>query len=245
MKRMFFTLALAVLVTGLVYGNKNEYEIPLIGAKAPSFSAKSTDGKLKFPNDFGKSWKILFSHPRDFTPVCTTELLELAYKQGEFEKLGVKLAVISTDLLSQHEMWKAHLEEINYKDRGTVEINFPLIEDNEAIYSRMYGMIHEPTSTTRDVRGVFIIDPDNIVRTINFYPMEVGRSTDEIIRLVQALQTTVKTDYFTPANWEKGNDVIVPHFPYKKHEVEADPSIKDNFYQVGNRVWFKKAETLE
>jgi len=110
------SLVLIMIMVATVFAQGNK--IPLIGSKAPEFSANSTNGKLNFPSDFGKSWKILFSHPADFTPVCSTELLELAYNQAEFDKLGVKLAVISTDDLETHVLWKSHLEEVNYKDRG-------------------------------------------------------------------------------------------------------------------------------
>ena len=124
MKRIMLTLLACTLITGMIMAEGNK--IPLIGSKAPSFSANSTQGDIKFPNDFGKSWKILFSHPADFTPVCSSELLELANLQPTFDKLGVKIAIISTDKVDVHNMWKAHLEELDYKSRGEKEINFPL-----------------------------------------------------------------------------------------------------------------------
>jgi peroxiredoxin (alkyl hydroperoxide reductase subunit C) len=217
-------------------------KIPLIGATAPSFSAKSTNGEMKFPNDFGKSWKILFSHPQDFTPVCSSELLELAHLQEEFDKLGVKIAIISTDDLEQHELWVAHLEEIDYKGRGTQEIKFPVIDDHQKTASRLYGMLHEPVSTNKDVRGVFVIDPQNVVRSINFYPMQVGRNMNEIVRLVEALQTVDQAKVLTPANWVNGDDVMVPYYPYTKEQLAANPELKDEFYSMGNRMWFKKVD---
>lgn len=228
------------LVAGLIYAEDNR--IPLIGSKAPKFSANSTHGKITFPNDFGKSWKILFSHPADFTPVCSSELLELANLQPTFDRLGVKIAIISTDKVEVHKMWEAHLEELNYKTRGTKEINFPLFEDTEGKSSRLYGMLHEPVSTTKDIRGVFIIDDKNVVRSINFYPMQVGRNMDEIVRIVEALQTTDGSQVLTPANWEKGDDVMVPHFPYTKAQLAENPKLENEYYNVGNRMWFKKIE---
>jgi len=237
MKRVLFT---AVAVMFLAATVKSQDKIPLIGSKAPSFTAKSTNGKMTFPDDYGKSWKILFSHPQDFTPVCSSELLELAFMQKDFDKLGVKIAVISTDDLQQHLLWKEHLEGLDYKGRGNQQISFPIFDDKNAVVSRKYGMLHEPTSTVRDVRGVFIIDPNNIVRSINFYPMQVGRNFMEIERTVEALQTADKDQVLTPANWNDGDDVLVPYFPYTKEQLAANPELKDEFYPVGNRMWFKK-----
>ncbi len=237
MKKLFLTFATMAFFLGSVYS-----QIPLIGSTAPSFTAKSTEGKMTFPDDFGNSWKILFSHPQDFTPVCSSELLELAYMQKDFDKLGVKIAVISTDDVNQHNLWKAHLEELDYKNRGTQKILFPILDDHSATVSKKYGMLHQPISTNKDIRGVFIIDGNNIVRSINFYPMEVGRNMGEIIRIVEALQTTEKEEVLTPANWNEGDDVMVPYFPYTKEQLAADPDLENEFYNVGNRMWFKKAK---
>ncbi len=235
-----------VIIATLVINafSKGDSDIPLIGSKAPSFTAKTTQGKLKFPDDFGTHWKILFSHPQDFTPVCSSELLEMANLQKEFDKLNVKVAVISTDNVEQHQLWKEYLETVDYKNRGQLKINFPIIEDTKATVSETYGMLHQPTSTNRDIRGVFIIDENNIIRSINFYPMEVGRNMQEIVRIVEALQTTSQNKVLTPANWIAGDDVMVPYFPYTKEELAADPSLKDQYYNVGNRLWFKKMNNL-
>lgn len=239
MKKITLALILSVFIMGATFAQEGG-KIPLIGSKAPSFKAQSTEGKIVFPDDYGSNWKVLFSHPRDFTPVCTSELLELAYRQSEFDRLGVKIAVISTDVLSQHNMWKAHLEELDYKNRGQLQINFPIIDDSDASVSKEYGMLHVPTSTTEDVRGVFIIDDNNVVCSVNFYPMRVGRNMDEIVRIIQALQTTAATDVLTPADWNDGDDVLVPYFPYTKTQLEANPDLKNDFYNVGDRLWFKK-----
>lgn len=221
---------------------QSDSKIPLIGSEAPSFKANTTQGKMKFPNDYGKSWKILFSHPQDFTPVCSSEILELANLQPEFEKLDVKLAIISTDDVEQHNMWVAYLEELDYKGHGQKKINFPVIDDSEKSASRLYGMLHEPVSSTKDVRGVFVIDPDNIIRSVNFYPMQVGRNMNEIVRIVEALQTVDQAKVLTPANWEKGGDVMVPYYPYTKAQLAANPELKDEYYSMGNRMWFKKVD---
>lgn len=240
MKQLILTLFSVVMIFGISTAQK--HQIPLIGADAPSFTAKSTDGKITFPEDYGKSWKVLFSHPRDFTPVCTSELLELAYMKNDFERLDVKLAVISTDELSQHIMWKAHLEELDYKGRGTQKITFPIIDDAKVVVSKKYGMLHEPVSSTEDVRGVFIIDDKNKVRSINFYPMQVGRNMKEIVRIIEALQTVDADKVLTPANWQAGDDLIVPYFPYTKQQLADNPQLEDDYYNVGDRLWFQKSD---
>lgn len=237
MKKLFATFALIAFLIGSATAKG---EIPLIGSTAPSFTAETTNGKLTFPEDFGESWKILFSHPQDFTPVCTSELLELAYHNNDFEALDVKVAVISTDELKIHHLWKAHIEELDYKDRGPQKIYFPIIDDHGAKASETYGMLHKPVSTNRDVRGVFVIDSDNKIRSVNFYPMEVGRNISEILRLVEALKTTDEQKVQTPANWNRGDDVLVPYFPYTAEELRKNPEIQNNYYSVGNRLWFKK-----
>lgn len=239
MKTSVLTILAVVFLMGSSIAQSSS-KIPLIGSVAPSFKANTTQGKLDFPSDFGKSWKIIFSHPQDFTPVCSSELLEIANLQPEFEQLGVKLAVISTDDLDQHKMWVAHLEEIDYQGNGLKKINFPIIDDSDKTASRLYGMLHEPVSSTKDIRGVFILDPKNVVRSVNFYPMEVGRNMDEIVRLVEALQTVDQAKVLTPANWEKGDDVMVPYYPYTKEQLAANPELKEEYYSMGNRMWFKK-----
>lgn len=238
MKTNALFLLLFFFVTGIAYAQSNQ--IPLIGSKAPVFTAQTTNGELTFPSDFGESWKILFSHPKDFTPVCSSELLELAYMQKELDLLNVKFAIISTDDLSQHNMWKAHLEELDYKGRGKQTIQFPIIDDSSKKVSITYGMLHAPTSTSRDIRGVYIIDPQNTVRSINFYPVEIGRNITEIERTILALQAAEKTKLLTPANWTTGDDMMVPHFPYTQKDLANNPDLKNDYYNVGDRMWFKK-----
>ena len=209
------------------------FRIPLIGEKAPAFSAESTNGPVNFPSDFGISWKILFAHPQDFTPVCSSELLELAYLQNEFERLGVKLVVVSTDRLDTHEQWKKALEQVDFKGREKARIRFPLVDDKDLQVSKKYGMLHPSTNSTRYVRGVFIIDPENIIRAVSFYPMEVGRSTAEIIRTVTALKTVDRKDVLTPADWTPGDDVVVPFVPSSKPVAES--SVPEGYYKI---AWF-------
>ncbi|PTN09771.1 redoxin domain-containing protein [Mangrovibacterium marinum] len=238
MKKLSVSLLMLLLGFTVALAQKNQ--IPLIGSTAPSFTAETTQGQLNFPADFGSHWKILFSHPKDFTPVCSTELLELAFMQKELEAMNVKVAVISTDNLSQHRMWVAQLEELDYKSYGPQKINFPLIDDSKMLVSKTYGMLHAPTSTSRDIRGVYIIDPNNVVRSVNFYPIEIGRNLVEIERIVSALQTTDEEMVLTPANWNTGDDVMVPYLPYREEELANDPSLENEYYNVGNRMWFKK-----
>lgn len=239
MKKSVSTFVMIVLFFGTLFSQTSN-TIPLIGANAPSFTAESTNGKITFPNDFGKSWKILFSHPQDFTPVCSTELLELASLQKDFDRLNVKIAIISTDDVARHKEWKAALEELDYKGRGQQKISFPILDDHKASASKLYGMVHPEVSTNKDIRGVFIIDSKNIVRSINFYPMAVGRNFAEIERIVQALQTTDEAEVLTPANWTKGDDVLVPFYPYTDAQLAQNPELKNDYYNVGNRIWFKK-----
>ena len=184
--------------------------MPLIGEMAPAFSAQSTKGLIQFPQDFGRNWKILFAHPRDFTPVCSSEILELAHMQREFNKRGASLMIISTDQLDTHFEWKKALEQIRFKGRNKVNIEFPLIEDNNHSIVEKYGMVHPDARRGKNVRGVFFVDRDNRIRAITMYPVEVGRNTDEILRTLKALQET--DDDFnvsTPANWTPGEPVMI------------------------------------
>ncbi|MFB6342279.1 peroxiredoxin [Saccharicrinis sp. FJH62] len=198
---------------------------PLIGEKAPEFKAESTQGNLNFPKDFGSSWKILLSHPADFTPVCTSELLEMAHASSDFDKLGVKIAVVSTDNIERHKLWVKSMEELTYKGISNTKFNFPLCSDPQYSISRKYGMIHPNVNSTKNVRGVFIIDPTNSIRAIMFYPMETGRNIEEIKRTVLALQKSDDDKVLTPANWTTGADVIIP---FKNNSMEPDMSKKNS-----------------
>ena len=222
------------------------YRIPLIGEKAPTFTAETTNGELTFPEDFGKKWKILFSHPQDFTPVCSTELIELARLQGEFDKMGVKVAVISTDPVETHKQWKKSLESLDLDNKGKVQVSFPLIGDDDIRVAKLYGMIHPETNSTRSVRGVFIIDPDNVIAAIYFYPMNVGRNMDEIMRTVTALQTsaqftTQSSRVMTPANWTPGKDLLVS-IPPKAQASKTSSDVPEGYYSPVWYLWYKKAQ---
>lgn len=214
------------------------FRIPLIGEEAPSFYAESTAGPVNFPSDFGKSWKVILSHPMDFTPVCSTELIELANLQNEFDKLGVKLLVVSTDPLDTHNQWKTTLENIEYRGYSQQNINFPIMDDSGLNIAKLYGMIHRETDNNRDVRGVFIIDPDNKIRAEFFYPQEVGRNMEELVRTIKALQLTYRDDVMTPANWKTGYDVLVP-FPVKAN-MSLMNKASGEYYQLSWFMIFKK-----
>jgi peroxiredoxin (alkyl hydroperoxide reductase subunit C) len=214
--------------------------IPLIGEAAPKFTAESTRGTITFPDNTNNKWTILFSHPADFTAVCSSEILELAALQAEFERLDTRLMVISTDAVSSHIEWVKSLEAINYKDRGPIKINFPLISDKSLEISKKYGMIHPNLSTTKDVRGAFIIGPDEKIEGIFFYPMNVGRNMDEIKRTLIALQTAEKNSVLIPANWKPGDDVMIQS-PQTSDGAEALMKQKSkDLYYLTWYMWFRK-----
>lgn len=244
------TLSLIVVVlfcTLSVHSQESSKQVivPLIGEKAPSFKAQSTEGDISFPKDFSKHWKILFSHPADFTPVCTSEILELAAAQKDFTDMNVEFAVLSTDNLERHKFWVESMEEIDYKGNGLQQINFPLIADPDLSISKMYGMIHPESGSTKDVRGVFIIDPSNTIRSIFFYPKETGRNIDEIKRTVLALRKYDEQEVLTPANWDPGEDVIVPFLQYSPaYNVEKAQEKNGDVYEVAWYLYMKKDEAV-
>jgi peroxiredoxin 2/4 len=236
------SLLVIVVFSAITIWSQNS--IPMLGETAPSFIAESTNGKIEFPKDFGNSWKILFSHPKDFTPVCTSEILQLAKMQDEFDALGVRIAVISVDDLSSHNAWKQYMEGILLENEAdSVKIKFPLIDDNGARVSNKYGMLHPWENETRDVRGVFIIDPENKIQSISFYPNNIGRNLEEMKRLVMALQISEKDQVMTPANWNYGDDVLMKYLPYTESDLKENPELKDQYYKVGVNMWYKRVKT--
>jgi peroxiredoxin (alkyl hydroperoxide reductase subunit C) len=185
--------------------------LPLIGDPAPSFKAETTQGPIAFPDDFKGKWVVLFSHPADFTPVCTTEFMTFASMQQEFAALNCELVGLSIDSIYSHIAWLRTIKEkIDYKGMKSVEVNFPVIADLRMEVAKLYGMLQPGASNTQAVRAVFIIDPKGIVRALLYYPLTNGRNMDEIKRLLVALQTSDKHAVATPANWRPGDDVIVP-----------------------------------
>ena len=191
--------------------NEEVVQMPRIGDKAPEFKAVTTQGDIEFPKQYEGSWVILFSHPADFTPVCTSEFMTFASREKEFEELNCKLVGLSVDGLYSHIAWLRTIKEkIEYKGMKDVEVTFPLIEDITMDVAKKYGMIQPGESNTKAVRAVFIIDPKGIIRTIIYYPLSTGRNFDELIRVLKALQTADGFGIATPADWNPGDDVIVP-----------------------------------
>jgi len=175
-----------------------------LGDTAPNFTARTTEGSLDFYDWKGDSWAILFSHPKDFTPVCTTELGAVAKLKPEWDKRNVKVIGLSVDELTNHAAWSDDIEET----QGAA-INFPIIADTDRNVSDLYDLIHPNASDTMTVRSVFIVGPDNKVKLIITYPASTGRNFDEILRVVDSLQLTAKHKVATPVNWTKGEDVII------------------------------------
>lgn len=185
--------------------------MPRIGDKAPEFKAVTTQGAINFPSDFNGSWVILFSHPADFTPVCTSEFMTFAKMESEFNELNCKLVGLSVDGLYSHIAWLRTIKDkIEYKGMKNMEVKFPLIEDITMEVARKYGMIQPGESNTKAVRAVFFIDPAGIIRAIIYYPLSMGRNFDELKRALIAMQTADKFQVATPADWRPGDDVIVP-----------------------------------
>ncbi len=185
--------------------------MPLIGEKAPAFEAETTQGPIKFPDDFRDHWVVFFSHPADFTPVCTTEFMTFASMEPEFEKLNCKLLGLSIDSTYSHIAWLRTIKEkIEFNGMKGVEVNFPVISDLKMEVSKAFGMLQPAASTTQAVRAVFVIDPDAVVRAILYYPLANGRNVQEVLRLVRAMQHSDDYQIATPANWQPGDDVIVP-----------------------------------
>ena len=164
--------------------------MPRIGDKAPSFKAVTTQGEINFPEQYAGSWVILFSHPADFTPVCTSEFMTFATMEDKFSELNCKLVGLSVDGLYSHIAWLRTIKDkIEYKGMKNVEVKFPLIEDITMEVAKRYGMMQPGESSTKAVRAVFVIDPKGIIRTIIYYPLSLGRNFDELLRVLQALQT--------------------------------------------------------
>ena len=183
--------------------------LPLIGDKAPSFQALTTNGTVNFPEDYKGKWVLFFSHPSDFTPVCTTEFMTMASMKEEFRQMNVELLGLSVDSLYSHIAWIRKIEELEWKGMKNVKIDFPVIADLNTKVSTKYGMLQPNVSSTQAVRAVFIIDPEGIIRSIVYYPLTTGRNFAEIKRMIQALQKSDETHNSTPANWQPGDDLII------------------------------------
>lgn len=187
----------------------NLNRLPLIGDKAPEFKALTTKGTVNFPEDYKGKWVLFFSHPSDFTPVCTTEFMTLASMEEEFREMNVELLGLSVDSLYSHIAWIRKIEELEWKGMKQVNINFPVIADLNTKVSTLYGMLQPNVSSTQAVRAVFVVDPEGIIRSIIYYPLTTGRNFEEIKRMIQGLQKSDETHCSTPANWKPGEDLII------------------------------------
>lgn len=185
--------------------------MPRIGDLAPEFTASTTQGQINFPADYKGKWVIFFSHPADFTPVCTSEFITFASLQDEFGKYNTELVGLSVDGLYSHIAWLRTIQEkITFNGMTGVEVRFPLIDDITMDVARKYGMIMPGEDSTKAVRAVFVVDPAGVIRTIIYYPLSTGRNFDELLRVVKALQTADAFEVATPADWHPGDRVIVP-----------------------------------
>lgn len=185
--------------------------MPRIGDPAPQFTAVTTQGPINFPSDYKGKWKILFSHPADFTPVCTSEFMTFAKMADEFEALNCQLVGLSVDGIHSHIAWLRTIKEkIDFRGMKNMEVKFPLIEDISMNVAKLYGMIQPGESTTSAVRAVFFIDPQDKIRTIMYYPLSLGRNFDEIRRVLVGLQTSDNFSVALPADWRPGDEVIIP-----------------------------------
>ena len=199
--------------------NENIDRMPMIGDPAPEFRAMTTMGKINFPQDYKGSWVVLFSHPADFTPVCTTEFIGFSKMAEEFAALNTKLIGLSIDSLHSHLAWSRSIENIDLEGNGPVKVKFPIIADISMEVAKKYGML-QTVAKTQTIRAVFIVDPEGYIRTILYYPMSTGRNLPEIKRIIVALQKHDEDNVSTPANWQPGDNVIIGA-PLTLEEAEA------------------------
>lgn len=219
----------------------NVKTMPLIGDPAPEFRAMTTMGKVEFPKDYKGSWVILFSHPADFTPVCTTEFIAFARMADEFEAMNTKLIGLSIDSLHSHLAWAKSIENIDLGGKGKVKLPFPIIVDSSMNVANKYGML-QTVASTQTIRAVFIIDPEGMIRTILYYPMSTGRNMDEIKRIVQALQVHDKAGVSTPADWRPGDKVVVGA-PLTMAETDERLNSEDDSIEVLD--WYLALKSLD
>ena len=206
--------------------------MPRINERAPAFKAKTTHGERSL-DDYRGKWLVLFSHPADFTPVCTTEFMGFAKAADRFQALNCELLGLSIDSVHSHIAWMRSIEE-----KFGVEITFPIIDDLSMNVARAFGMIHPGASDTSAVRATFLIDPEGVIRAMVYYPMSNGRSVDEFVRLLTALQTSDANKVATPENWQPGEPVIVP----PPATAEAAKARKDEGYDYTD--WYFSKKTL-
>lgn len=213
---------------------------PLIGDTAPSFVAETTSGTIHFPEDYQGKWVILFSHPADFTPVCTTEFIKFAQLAETFKAMDTELIGLSVDSLSSHIAWLYTIQErVKFNGAEHIEVQFPLIADLTTQIAQKYGMIHPKANNTKTVRAVFFIDPQSKIRSILYYPASTGRNFDEIVRILTSLQVVDAFDVATPADWQPGEGVIKTSPSTVKGAVQAGLRNQDT-----TDAWFLSVEPL-
>lgn len=240
LKKVFLSAILGAITISLLNNKKKKTTVPLIGEKAPSFCADSTNGRINFPKDYKGKWVVFFSHPADFTPVCTTEFMTFEAMKEEFEKLNTKLLGLSVDSLSSHLAWLRNIKDnIDYNGMNEVDVDFPVVDDLNGHIAKKYGMIQAKADSTKTVRAVFIIDSSGIIRAVLYYPQTIGRNLEEIKRMIMALQTSDRFNVLTPANWDIGGEVIIPPPATKKEAIERLQSM-DNVKCYDWFLCFKK-----
>jgi peroxiredoxin 2/4 len=238
-----FLLLIALISNTVFFVNaqvNSNLQTPYLGQHAPSFKGLATTGNINFPEDFFSKWKILFSHPADFTPICTTEIMALAEKQDNFNKLNTALIVISTDGINSHIEWVKSIESIVREGKASVKINFPLVSDVSMEISKQYNLLRKDTTLRKDMRAVIFIDPDNKIRAILNYPEYIGRNIEEIERILIALQTADNNNVFTPANWTPGKDVVIPAPKTMQEAENLKSKNKPGYYSLAWYLWFRK-----
>ena len=220
---------------------KEVVAMPRIGEPAPEFTATTTQGEIHFPNDYKGKWSILFSHPADFTPVCTSEFMTFANWEEKFNEANCQLIGLSVDGLYSHIAWLRTIKEkIEYKGMKDMEIKFPLIEDIKMDVAKKYGMIQPNEDNTKAVRAVFFVDPKGIIRAIIYYPLSLGRNFDELYRALIAMQTADEFGVATPADWRPGDDVIVSPAGSCGTAKERMEQKSDDIYCLDWFMCFKK-----
>ena len=210
---------------------KNEQQMPRLGEPVPAFEAMTTKGKISFPDDYKGKWVILFSHPADFTPICTTEILTFGARTEEFRALNCELVGLSVDSRNSHIAWlKTIREKIEYKGMKNVKVEFPIIDDVAMKVASLYGMIQPGESQTAAVRAVFFVDPKGVLRAMIYYPLALGRNFDEIRRVLVGLQTIDAFGIALPADWRPGDEVIVPMKGDDQEKVPEGAKCYDWFF---------------
>lgn len=229
------------------------FEMPQIGNSAPKFTAETTRGEINFPDDYQGKWVLFFSHPADFTPVCTSEFMAAASMYDQFAAANCALVGLSCDTIRSHVEWLQRIKDnVEYKGMKNVEVKFPLVADWRKEVASLYGMIQPNENEVHAVRAVFIIDPDGVVRLMSYYPNNIGRNMDELYRALIAMQTAKNFDVYIPANWQPGDDVIDPSASAKaardqENKIPKGTTDHDWFFwtkKLSKRRVLKAIETL-